>query len=107
MTPWSVRPMAGWSKAAARSASLPMLHAPSSSEYSEWTCRCATVGELIGMKTIGVAADATRASAALQLPRGRILRASKLFGRTRRGRATPVATVAAAQEWVRLDHDAP
>src|SRR4051794_15561392 len=79
MTPWSVRPMAGWSKAAARSASLPMLHAPSSSEYSEWTCRCATVGELIGVKTIGVAADATRASAALQLPRARILRASKTF----------------------------
>src|SRR3954462_7480561 len=39
-----------------------MLHAPSSSEYSEWTCRCATVGVLIGVETIGVAADATRAS---------------------------------------------
>ena len=39
-----------------------MLHAPSSSEYSEWTCRCATVGVLIGEETIGVAADATRAS---------------------------------------------
>src|SRR3954454_19434622 len=34
-----------------------MLHAPSSSEYSEWTCRCATVGELIGVETIGVASD--------------------------------------------------
>src|SRR3954447_10756119 len=41
-----------------------MLHAPSSSEYSEWTCRCATVGELIGVETIGVAADASRASGA-------------------------------------------
>src|SRR3954468_271036 len=39
-----------------------MLHAPSSSEYSEWTCRGATVGELIGVETIGVAADASRAS---------------------------------------------
>ena len=39
-----------------------MLHAPSSSEYSEWTCRCATDGVLIGVETIGVAADATRAS---------------------------------------------
>src|SRR4051794_36949403 len=57
MTPWSVRPMAGWSNAAARSASLSMLQAPSSSEYSEWTWRCATVGELIGEGTIGVASD--------------------------------------------------
>src|SRR3954463_15440136 len=58
MTPWSVRPVAGCPKAAARSASFSTLHAPSSSEYSEWTCRCATVGVLIGEGTIGVAADA-------------------------------------------------
>src|SRR5262245_34814301 len=57
MTPWSVSPMAGWPYAAARSASLSILHAPSSSEYSEWTCRCATVEELIGEGTIGVASD--------------------------------------------------
>src|SRR4051794_2183167 len=62
MTPWSVRPMAGWSNAAARSASLSMLQAPSSSEYSEWTWRCATVGELIGEGTIGVASDRIGAS---------------------------------------------
>ena len=48
MTPWSVSPIAGWPYAAARSASLSILHAPSSSEYSEWTCRCATVGVLTG-----------------------------------------------------------
>src|ERR1044072_8424338 len=77
MTPWSVRPMAGWSKAAARSASLPMLHAPSSSEYSEWTCRCATVGELIGVETIGVAADATRGSGPPMAGIVRILRRSE------------------------------
>src|SRR3954454_24666594 len=47
MTPWSVSPMAGWPYAAARSASASILHAPSSSEYSEWTCRCATEGLLI------------------------------------------------------------
>src|SRR4051794_34192265 len=57
MTPWSVSPRAGWPYAAARSASLSILHAPSSSEYSEWTCRCATVGELIGEATICVASD--------------------------------------------------
>src|SRR5215471_111866 len=47
MTPWSVRPIAGWPYAAARSARASILHAPSSSEYSEWTCRCATEGLLI------------------------------------------------------------
>ena len=35
---------AGWPKLAARSASLSILHAPSSSEYSEWTWRCAQPG---------------------------------------------------------------
>src|SRR5215218_2294898 len=80
MTPWSVKPIAGWSKAAARSASLPMLHAPSSSEYSEWTCRCATVGVLIGVETIGVAADATRGSGAPSWLRARNLRRSECRG---------------------------
>ena len=37
MTPWSVRPIAGWPKAAARAARPSMFAAPSSSEYSEWT----------------------------------------------------------------------
>src|SRR3954470_4348978 len=46
-TPGSVRPMAGWPYAAARSARASILHAPSSSEYSEWTCRCATEELLI------------------------------------------------------------
>src|SRR3954471_9483602 len=40
ITPWSVSPIAGWPKAAARSTSESILAAPSSSEYSEWTCRC-------------------------------------------------------------------
>src|SRR4051812_20153249 len=41
MTPWSVRPRAGWPNSAARLASALMLAAPSSSEYSEWTWRWA------------------------------------------------------------------
>ena len=53
-----------------------MLHAPSSSEYSEWTCRCATVGVLIGVETIGVAADASRH----RDPRPRNLRGSEWLG---------------------------
>src|SRR4051794_19105960 len=40
MTPWSVRPSAGWSKAAARAARPSILQAPSRSEYSLWTWRC-------------------------------------------------------------------
>src|SRR5688500_13834117 len=43
MTPWSVSPRAGMSSSAARAASLSILQAPSSSEYSLWTCRWATV----------------------------------------------------------------
>ena len=39
---------AGWPNSAARLASASILHAPSSSEYSEWTCRCATDGVLTG-----------------------------------------------------------
>src|SRR4051812_25937345 len=46
MTPWSVRPSAGWPNSAARCASASMLHAPSSSEYSEWTWRWAQDGVL-------------------------------------------------------------
>src|SRR2546422_4054163 len=41
ITPWSVSPSAGCSKLAARAARSSILHAPSSSEYSEWTCRWA------------------------------------------------------------------
>src|SRR3954454_4397376 len=59
MTPWSVRPIAGWSNAAARSASLSILHAPSSSEYSEWTCRCAQV-LLTGQSRLGARSDGTQ-----------------------------------------------
>src|SRR3954468_18756898 len=36
-----------------------MLQAPSSSEYSEWTWRCATDGVLIGEGTIGARSDRT------------------------------------------------
>ena len=46
ITPWSVSPSAGWPNSAARAASLSILHAPSSSEYSEWTCRWAQAGVL-------------------------------------------------------------
>src|SRR3954447_1319511 len=48
MTPWSVRPSAGWPNSAARLARALMLHAPSSSEYSEWTCRWTAEGVLTG-----------------------------------------------------------
>src|SRR5918992_6211184 len=44
ITPWSVSPIAGWPKLAARWASFSILQAPSSSEYSEWTWRCAQPG---------------------------------------------------------------
>src|SRR4051812_35728652 len=47
MTPWSVRPSAGWSNWAARAARPSILQAPSSSEYSEWTWRC-TAGAKVG-----------------------------------------------------------
>src|SRR3979411_3101849 len=43
MTPWSVIPSAGISSCAARSTSLGMRLAPSSSEYSVWLCRWAKV----------------------------------------------------------------
>ena len=42
MTPWSVSPSAGISSSAARAAMRLILHAPSSSEYSLWTCRWTT-----------------------------------------------------------------
>src|SRR3954452_12983809 len=48
-----------------------MLHAPSRSEYSEWTWRCATVGVLIGEGTIGAPSDRLFASAgtwAIRIP---------------------------------------
>src|SRR3954451_2916051 len=46
ITPWSVSPIAGWPSSAARAARASTLHAPSSSEYSEWTCRWAQAGVL-------------------------------------------------------------
>ena len=39
MTPWSVSPSAGISSSAARAAMRLILQAPSSSEYSLWTCK--------------------------------------------------------------------
>src|SRR3954471_20056626 len=57
MTPWSVRPSAGWSKAAARAASASILHAPSRSEYSEWTCRWAQAGLLTTPRMLGATPD--------------------------------------------------
>src|SRR3954453_15000578 len=53
MTPWSVSPMAGWPSSAARAASASTLHAPSSSEYSEWTCRWAQAGVLTAVAILG------------------------------------------------------
>src|SRR4051794_1285153 len=67
MTPWSVSPSAGWPSAAARSASALMFAAPSSSEYSEWTCRCAQAGLLTGPPKIGARSDG---AAALPPPSG-------------------------------------
>src|SRR5215218_6434603 len=67
MTPWSVRPSAGWPNAAARAASPSMFAAPSSSEYSEWTCRCAQAGVLTGLPNIGARPDG---AAALPAPSG-------------------------------------
>src|SRR6478736_1063157 len=46
ITPWSVSPSAGCSNCAARAARCSILHAPSSSEYSEWTCRWAQACDL-------------------------------------------------------------
>src|SRR4051794_21375289 len=57
MTPWSVRPRAGWPKAAARAASASTLHAPSRSEYSEWTCRWAQAGLLTALAMLGARSD--------------------------------------------------
>src|SRR3954470_4418081 len=70
MTPWSVSPSAGWPSAAARSASALIFAAPSSSEYSEWTCRCAQAGVLTGPPKIGARSDG---AAALAAPSGECL----------------------------------
>src|SRR3954447_17916030 len=57
MTPWSVSPRAGWPKAAARAARASILHAPSRSEYSEWTCRWAQAGLLTALAMLGARSD--------------------------------------------------
>src|SRR5258705_11283426 len=57
ITPWSVSPSAGWPKAAARSTRPSILQAPSSSEYSEWTCRCAQGEVLTGLLMVGAGPD--------------------------------------------------
>src|SRR4051794_36745173 len=77
--------MAGWPYAAARSASLSMLHAPSRSEYSEWTWRCATVGELIGEATICARSDVNfRAARILRRSECRACRSTRSLGCARR-----------------------
>src|ERR687893_546293 len=48
ITPWSVSASAGCPNSAALAASASILHAPSRSEYSEWTWRCAQQEELTG-----------------------------------------------------------
>src|SRR3954453_14605160 len=62
ITPWSVRPMAGWPSSAARAARASILQAPSSSEYSEWTCRWAQAGVLTDLDTVAGRSDAGQAS---------------------------------------------
>src|SRR3954447_21504868 len=57
ITPWSVSPSAGWPKAAARSTRPSILQAPSSSEYSEWTCRWAQGEVLTGLLMVGAGPD--------------------------------------------------
>src|SRR3954454_14895977 len=57
MTPWSVSLRAGWPKAAARAARASILHAPSRSEYSEWTWRWAQAGLLTAWAMLGVPSD--------------------------------------------------
>ena len=57
ITPWSVRPSAGCPSSAARAASASILQAPSSSEYSEWTWRCAQAAVLTGERTLGAGPD--------------------------------------------------
>src|SRR6185312_4151274 len=73
ITPWSVSPRAGWSKAAARSASASILHAPSSSEYSEWTWRWAQEEVLTGRP------NARRPGGGGSAPAGGLASASPLF----------------------------
>src|SRR5687767_9110336 len=60
MTPWSVRPRAGCPNSAALAASASILHAPSRSEYSEWTWRCAQPGVLTGSRRLGGGSDGAR-----------------------------------------------
>src|SRR5688572_28424248 len=60
MTPWSVSPSAGWSNAAARSARASIRQAPSRTEYSEWTWRCANDGWDTGRLTIRLGSDPKR-----------------------------------------------
>src|SRR3954452_13166039 len=67
MTPLSVSPSAGWPRAPARSPSALIFAAPSSSEYSEWTCRCAQAGGLTAPPKIGARSDG---AAALPAPSG-------------------------------------
>src|SRR3954465_2443583 len=68
MTPWSVSASAGWSNSAARLARASMLQAPSSSEYSEWTWRCAQP-VLTGQRMLGAGSDGL-AGPPTRLPEG-------------------------------------
>src|SRR5918992_2287514 len=65
ITPWSVSPIAGWPKLAARSASFSILQAPSSSEYSEWTWRCAQPGGVTDLPGYETRRTASRPVSAL------------------------------------------
>src|SRR4051794_4957812 len=70
ITPWSVSPSAGCPKAAARSTSPSILQAPSSSEYSEWTWRCATFGGVTGRSQRTKALRAVEPATELDCGRG-------------------------------------
>ena len=71
MTPWSVRPSAGWPKSAARAASASILQAPSSSEYSEWTWRWAHGGSAHGRGRLDAGSDGLGAGRRLPAPCGK------------------------------------
>src|SRR6202050_4404670 len=91
ITPWSVRPRAGWPNCAARWARASILHAPSSSEYSECTCRWAQDGLFTGTacyeaRRTARAPCSTRASLFALDPAPRQPRHAVLVSRQRRGR---------------------
>src|SRR3954453_7148738 len=81
ITPWSVRPSAGCPNSAARLASALMLQAPSSSEYSEWTCRWGQLGVLTATSRIGGGPDGGARPRVRRERRSRTLRGFSRYDR--------------------------